>query len=399
MTTTRRLASPRDILRTVPQLMDQDPAESLILLPLDRGRGGAILRFDLPPAELDPIAAEAFASAVVGYACRVEEGGEVILVVWTERTYRGPGTPPWGLLEEALYAALSRAGIRVLVSLCRAGDGWGEFGCDDDRCPGFGPRPLEEVRPEGPVRAVSATSPRGIVELLLGAGSPQRRGAVEERLARLRRDETLPGRAARAWERRLASRAPSSRPLAVETAALALALLEDDRARRRWLADLVLGPERELDLEDVWLELLADAQGPSASGALHEAASVLGEGGRAASFDRARLEAAAAAARDLVGLAPDRLRPHALAVLAILEWARGRSSMAAECVARVQTLEPALDVIEPLAASVGWMAERGIVPPWFGRGLGALAGVGEASEGVPEAGHASRLAGEPDVAA
>lgn len=352
MTATRRLRSPRDILRTLPELLDHEPGESLIVLPLAAGAGGAVLRFDLPRAPLDPVAAEAFADAVVGYVCRVEWSREAIVVVTTSHVFHGPGRPPWTLVELAVFDALARAGVGVIASLCRAGDGWGEYGCDDPDCSGYGPRPLAEVAPDGDRPVVALESPRGLVELLLGAGATERRTAVAERMRRIRRDAGLGERAMRAWQRRLGS-AASSRPLAVETAALVLAAIEDPERRSAWLSATIFGLGREDELDRVWGELLGGA-----------GRSLPGED-PAHGVARARIEAAACAARDLIGVAPETHRPAALTALAVLEWSRGRSSMAAECALRSLALEDG----DPQALLVGWLADRGVVPPWFGVGL------------------------------
>lgn len=354
MTAIRRLRSPREILRALPELLDHEPGESLIILPLANGSGGAVLRFDLPRAPMDPVAAEAFADAVVGYVCRVEWSSEAIVIVTTARSFDGPGRPPWALVELALFDALARAGVGVIASLCRAGDGWGEYGCDDERCSGYGPRPLGEVLPEGASPALGLDSPRGLLELLLEAGSPARRAAIADRLGRIRRDEGLLDRSIRAWDRRLAGRSPA-RPLAVDTAALALAALEDDELRSAWLSASIFGAGSADELGRTWSELVAGSG----------RARLPGEPDPAASVSRARLEAAATAARDLVGVAPHSHRAAALTALAVLEWARGRSSMAAECASRAL----ALDDGDGEAVLCGWLADRGVVPPWFGQGL------------------------------
>lgn len=357
MTETTTLRTPIDILRKIPELIEHTLVESLVILPFDDNQGGAVLRFDLPRQNLNPIEAEHYATAVVGYLCHLEGYQRVVTAVYTEQEFDGPGMPPWRLVEEALHEALTRGGFTTIASLCRAGNGWGEYGCDDPDCSGFGPRLLSELAESGAVTRIGLTTPRDVLTLLLESNDIERRTLVAEGIASVRRDDTLFERALTAWDKRLTSPRWSKRSLSRACAALQLALFEDASNVVRWASSTLFGiaPGADGVLENVWLAMLEAADSATPFDALELKCSF-------PTVERERLERAAFQARDLLTVTPPHLEAQVLAALAILEWARGRGSFAVECA--LFALHREED--SWLAHLVVWLCDRGVVPPWFG---------------------------------
>ena len=369
MNATRRLNSPREILRELPHLIEFDPGESAIIIPLDQSVGESILRFDLPPAGDDPKVFAAFATTVVGYICQVARGREVIVIITTQRHFEAPGVPPWSELERSVHAALLRAGIRLVVSLCRAGDGWGEYACDDDRCSGFGPRPLNEIAPRGPLPAVSATNAAGVLDLLMQSADAQRQRRVDERIRQLNSTNAQPDitRAGNLLRQRIEGTGVASRPLAVETTARVLDAARNARGLAAMIDAAVFGPEANASILDAWRAALDGACecAPSTSGGRSCAFGMCAPG----DLTRTRLDRCAETGRTLLRCTPASHMGSALTILAALEWSRGRASIAAEAAMRALEIDPAND----LAASCSWISERGIIAPWLGDGMDSVA--------------------------
>lgn len=371
MTETTTLRTPIDILRKIPELIEHTLVESLVILPFDDNHGGAVLRFDLPRQNLNPIEAKQYATAVVGYLCHLEGYQRVVTAVFTEQEFDGPGMPPWRLVEEALHEALTRGGFTTIASLCRAGNGWGEYGCDDPDCSGFGPRSLSEVAEESVTR-IGLTTPRDVLTLLLESNDIERRTLVAERMASVRRDGTLFERALTAWDKRLTSPRWNKRGLSRACAALQLALFEEVSSVVRWTSSTLFGLGAGADgaLEEMWLAMLEAADSGTPFDVMELKHSF-------PTVERERLERAAFQTRDLLTVTPPHLETQVLAALAILEWARGRGSFAVECA--LFALQRDEDFW--LAHLVVWLCEHGVVPPWFGvvpvgenpYGLGAVA--------------------------
>lgn len=355
MTEPTRLRTPIDILRTIPTLVEHSLVESLVVLPLNDDHGCAVLRMDLPRAELDPLRAEQYAASVVGYLCHLEDYQRVIVSIFTERRFDGPGMPPYRVVEEALHEALLRAGITPIVSLCRAGDGWGEYACDDPDCSGYGPRPLAEIEAPAPIPRIGLTTPRDILSLLLDSTDPARAALVHGRAESIRRDDTLAHRAFTAWEKRLESPRWTARELSRECAALQLALLEHPGTLVPWASATIFGAGSEHVLEEVWAGML-EAADTGVPMELFRAQTELPQ------VSRERLERAAFQARDLLTVTSQEATRNILTVLGILEWARGRASFAAECALFALDEDPNMW----LAQLVLWFCDRGLVPPWFG---------------------------------
>lgn len=366
MTEPQRIRSPKDVLTLLPEILEHDYIESLLLLPIRSGSGGAVLRFDLPSRDLVPVLGEQWANEVVGRLCAIDGVDGVILVVHTDAPFTGAGVPPYTTLEASLVEKLSNAGITVRSSICRAGNGWGEFACDDEHCSGYGPRPLSEIESTGKA-ALSIVTPAGILEALIGSAPPDRRRAVAERLKRIRRDEHLARRAARSWLERCGRPSVRRRSPPVETVALACAAIEDREVRHALIGAALFGltdPDEAVHaLEGTCLELFGgpgEIRDPFSSEPTGQVPGDEAPQG-CAGVTRNRLEGSAELARHVLRAAPAHLVGPALVLLAMLEWARGRSSVAREAAGRAL----AADAGDPLAELVVWLTNTGTLPSWL----------------------------------
>lgn len=124
-------------LALVPRLLGFTPSESLVVVPMTRGRSLGALRIDLPPSDaaLDPVA-----STVIGMVCRVSGADGLAGVVFTAASARAelPGADLALALERSAHAC----GLEVVDILTVAGTGWGSH--YDERMPPGG-RPLVEL--------------------------------------------------------------------------------------------------------------------------------------------------------------------------------------------------------------------------------------------------------------
>lgn len=134
MSTIVTAADSAHFLALVPRLLGFTPTESLVVVPMTRGRSLGALRVDLPPAgvPLDSVAA-----TVVGMVCRVSDADGFAAVVYTAASAHRE--LPGATLANALERSAGACGLDIVDVLTVAGTGWGSH--YDDRVPSGG-RPL-----------------------------------------------------------------------------------------------------------------------------------------------------------------------------------------------------------------------------------------------------------------
>ncbi|NLT26776.1 MAG: DUF4192 family protein [Microbacteriaceae bacterium] len=355
MRSPRRLRTAADLLTAVPGILGYEPAESLVVLPLAGRYGGAVLRFDLPPAELH----DDFAAGVVEHLLRFDDCDRIAVAAFTDAPL-GLDEPPHRPLVDAIAALAADEGIEIACAALRGGDGWCEFR-------GAEAGTLDELDAQRPPVAASVEE---VGDIDPAADAERERFAAE-----------------------LAAR--SARPLGVAAFAAALHGLLDDRAAadaddalaRGWRAELVAGLGTPLHLEFA----LADAAFGERAGLEHatlwqhlERELRGGQHGRLApgglvtdraNHDPVDLERSAAAIgllRRLVALAPEPFRPDLYAALGWLEWVRGGATLATRYARECLEREPD----HPLAAEVELLCAFAVVPAWIGM-TGVGGGLGE----------------------
>ncbi|WP_424467154.1 DUF4192 family protein [Pseudoclavibacter helvolus] len=338
-----RLTTPQQILDAVPRLLGYTPVGSLVAIPLNGKRGGVVLRFDLPAEEGQGGASTvSYASGVIGHLARLDRVERVVFVFSPDVPFGQGPIPPYSVLAEELASAADRAGIEVVLCICRAADAWGVYGCDDPDCCDIGPRDL------GTQEHWLAAAPRPADSPALPKAAPARRATFsradelhwqvhdgEDDLEALR-------------QRLLASFAPAAFAPAPDDAHLArlLCMLRGHYTTELLLVTIAFGASPSLlSLAPVWAVLMSDDDE-------HE---------QLPPFSRVRVRRAVDVFRGLSALVEDDDEPLVLSCLSWLEWASGRSSAAASFA--TQTLASAPD--DPLAASVAWLVARCVVPPWL----------------------------------
>lgn len=337
-----RLTTPQHVLDAVPQLLGYSPVGSLVAIPLNGKRGGVVLRFDLPgyrrESESSP---RAYANAVVGHLAQLNGIERVVFVVCPDLPFGVGPRPPFSWLAEELAAAAKRAGIEVVLSVCRAVDAWGVYGCDDPDCCDIGPRGLG-------AQSAWLTAARPVDEASIAAAPKSKILAFAEadrRHWKLHDGEDDLMSMRRSW---LTSFAPPSFTAAPDDEQLArlLCMLRGHHTAELLLVTVAFGASDDLlSLAPVWGAVLSEDDGR----------------GRLPEFSRQRVRRAVAVLRDLAALVDLDDEPGLVSSLSWLEWASGRSSAAAAFAKRALAIRPD----DSLASSVAWLVERCVVPPWL----------------------------------
>ncbi|MCK6079786.1 DUF4192 domain-containing protein [Microbacterium sp. EYE_5] len=340
MSTIVTAADAAHFLALVPRLLGFTPTESLVVVPLARGRSLGAMRVDLPPdcAHLD-----ATASTVVGLLCRVGGADSFAAVVFTDAPATNP--LPGADLAEALERSADACGLGVVDVLTVAGTGWGSH--FDGQLPPGG-RPLDEIRrrlppPTGdqndgadlpPVEAAAVAGVDAAVASLeaaltvlcgipaAGAGAARIDPAALEAACAL---DDLPA----LYEDALTWDAASLDPMHVAVLSWCLARPSlRDVGIVQWASDRS-GGDTALDAQRRW----EDGEEYPA-----DLASVMwGEGPRP---DPRRLERALELVRHVAARTPERHRAGALATAGWLAWSLGRSTHADRHAAEALDLDP-----------------------------------------------------------
>ncbi|EZP28426.1 DUF4192 family protein [Microbacterium oleivorans] len=340
MSTIVTVADSAHFLALVPRLLGFTPTESLVVVPMHRGRSLGALRIDLPPTGT-PL--DAVASTVVGMLCRVSGADGFTAVVYTAASAH-PDLPGADLAE-ALERSAGACGLGVVDVLTVAGTGWGSH--YDDRLPDGG-RPLAALERHLPpvdgdqhggatLPAVEPAAVAGVGAALLSLeaalavlcgipavdGSPDRidPAALEAGCAL----DDLPG----LYEDCLTWDAATLDPMRAAVIAWCLARPSlRDVGLVQWASDRA-GGDTALDAQRRWED--GEEYPP-------DLASVMwGESDRP---DPVRLEAALELVRNVAARTPEPQRAGALATAAWLAWSLGRSTHGDRYAAAALRIEP-----------------------------------------------------------
>lgn len=356
MTPTLKVASPAELLATIPALLGTRPEQSVVIVVTRDGATGA-LRIDLPDddARLDHKQA---ATHVLGMLSRVSGARRLHVAVFTDHDIRD--SLPHRAFVETLLGRLGDGGFAVGEALCHASNGWGCY--HDPELP-HGGHPLTEItQAEDRMPGVGEREPM-IAET--PAANPEEVKRTRDAMARY--DQLL----------RNATdddELPELDPLCdvprfVETAldwndadldrhgALLLFAIQGPAIRDSTMLQWAFG----FDIGDACYEenaRVAENGIDTAGEASHVFASLLmGHGPRP---NQARMNKAIRVLLTLVGRVEgdDRLAP--LCMLAWLSWALGRGSHAGRFIAAALAIDPGYgmaDVLHTLTSS-------GLLPEW-----------------------------------
>jgi hypothetical protein len=385
----------QDFLALVPQLVGFESEESIVFVAFRGKRSIGAMRYDLPVVDTaQPETANAhrrIATTLVGMVSKLPGVDAVLPVVYTGQAFAGETGIPGAEFVRALVQRFEFSGIDVKDALCVAGDGWGSY--LSRSVPESG-HPLSDIHGSRIGETIPADQRRALGSIEEWTRLPRVDLAVKERVARRIRSlseavqwlraagdrdaqTAIPTGAGRSEQRR----APLSE--AQVEAVLDAYLLDDlpyfvemvfqcdpaqlpDRT-----AAMLIHVAQSPALRDVLLmqwafdrdtgdRVLDDAGRFTAgadAGTLETSSLMLGEGRRP---DPERIESALAIVKALAARAPRAQRPPLFCILAWLNWALGRSSVAGRFVDQSIAIDPRYGFGEILQA----MLSRGMLPEW-----------------------------------
>ena len=389
MTTIVKAATASDFLALVPRLVGFHPHESLVFVAFRGNRTCGAMRFDLPapdPAASDAAAPasattrssrvdERIATTLVGMLSKLSGVDAVVPVVYTGATFAaGPGIPRSAFIG-SVVARLRFSGFTVRDALCVAADGWGSY-LDPD-CPARG-RPLADVESSRILDGVPPADlgPVGSVadRAALPEADPHERRSVVAALERFTAvlDARAPWRSARKATRGPEVDSDPGLPSLDDIPATLEEIVSHPSAAVDPLgAAFVIAISRAPAIRDVvmmqWAfdravgaRVLADAADYSRgvpAGALETAGLMLGRGPRP---DQERVDGAIAVLKSITAMAPDADRAPLYCMLAWLNWALGRSSVADVFVTEALRVDTGYGLADLLRA----VLDRAILPEW-----------------------------------
>jgi hypothetical protein len=419
MTTIVKTAHAKDFLALVPQLVGFQPSESIVFVAFRGSRTCAAVRFDLPDDSSEQHHRRV-ATSLVGMLSKLPGVDGVVPVVYTERAYLGDGGdsgapsadpgPPHRRFVGAVIERFRFSGYRVRDALCVAGDAWGSY--IDPDFPAEG-RPLGDIAASEALGEVPQLARSRFGDVAQWAALPVVDLATKERVARKLRElarafdsgrtaapaathdhadvtEAALAAADTALVDAEADFAAAEADVAAAEADVALALGLDDPARVHDLpavlelilahdvarlddraAAFVIAIARSPALRDVvmlqWAfdlatgdRVLDDAESFAAGAPAEDLDSgvlMLGQGPRP---DPERVDAAIELLKAIAARAPRPDRPPLLCMLAWLNWALGRSSVAHLFVTAAQEIDDRYG----LAELIRTVLDRGMLPEW-----------------------------------
>ena len=404
MSTVVTTSSAADFLAVVPHLVGFEPHNSIVFVAFRGRRTCGAMRFDLPEQPSSPAddtgskLYKRVATTLVGMLSKVPGVDAVVPVVYTQQSFdvtdgtggaggtAGAGGPPRAAFVRAVIARFEFSGFQVRDALCIASDGWGSY--FDDKCPPQG-RPLAKItesrilddlpehatRPLGDVAQWArlpevAQKDRRRVQhwvalysevidgrVLVGGGSPRDDDRFD--------DDWFDDAAFETYTRenaRLLGAIPPMLEVIFENGVEAL----DPKA-----AGFIITLARLPAIRDVVMmqwsfdvatgrRVLNDAR----RFALGAPAEVLNSGplmlGRGPRPDPERIDRAIEILKRVAALASKQQRPPVLCMLAWLNWALGRSSVAARFIGASEEIDPDYGLGEVMRA----VLEHGMLPEW-----------------------------------
>ena len=348
MTTVIRNATSADLLAALPELVQRDPSQSVVLIAFRGKRTHAALRFDLPSSGL-----KRFAATAVGTFCKIPGAEDVVPVVCTDDRVDTRGE-----LLETLVRRFRQAGFPVRDALAVGSDGWASHFDPDARV-----HPLVEI--EEAAARLALDPPAPLPERVPLADELSRRRMSDE-LARLRMLVAEHG----SFEAFEPLEALADLPFLAEGAlawtdaelsdrgALMLFALQGPPARDLVMLQWAFG----LELGDAMWS--ADTcEGIEARKVYRDVDSVAAELmlGRGPSPDADRIERAASLLTALISRADDADRVAPLCMLAWLAWARGRGSAAGVHIDEARAIAPDYS----MGRLLDTLFSTGAMPEWI----------------------------------
>ena len=386
MTTIVKTAKAQDFLAVVPQLVGFMPHNSLVFVAFRGNRTCAAVRFDLP----DDSAGQhhrRVATSLVGMLSKLPGVDSVVPVVYTERVFAdavspGDSGPPHDPFVRAVIERLRFSGYAVRDALCVAHDAWGSY--LDPECPAAG-RPLDAIAESTALDEVPVDARSRFGEVERWAALPVVDLVTKERVARKLRTLTRVFDSTPAKPRCLDDAKLDEAELDVAlalglenparvhdlTAVLELILAHDVSRIDDRAAAFVIAVVRSPAIRDVVMlqgafdletgdRVLHDAESFAAGApaeSLDSGVLMLGQGHRP---DPERIDVVIELLKGIAARAPRAYRPPLLCMLAWLNWALGRSSVAHLFVVAAQGIDEQYGLAELMRT----VLDRGMLPEW-----------------------------------
>lgn len=354
-----RANSHADLLALMPHLVGFIPRNSLVLIPFRGKRTCGALRIDLPRSTSQSALKHA-ATYAIGTICKIPGITAIVPTVCTDTEFAGGSAIPEAEFASIVQRRIAQSGFELRDALCLANDGWACY-LDADHPPGG--YPLAEIAEshipdaippdlrqqgsvDGPVRVLDA--------------DPATKDRTRTALARLRiaitaNDESFSSELDPLTDLTLfAEDALDWDADAIETNGdLLLFALQGppyrDNTMLQWATNLRMGDlmmeeaDRVVDDPESYDPDLANL--------------IMGIGPRP---DPERIERGIALLLRLVATADDEARRAPLCMLGWLNWALGRSSVAARYLREARTIDPSYGMAELLDT----MMSNGLLPEW-----------------------------------
>lgn len=143
------VTSPADILSYILHTLGFQPRESLVLLTMSGKRVGATLRVDLPTPDMD---VTAYAAGLCSILRSDTAADGALMVLYTQQPWAEGEKPPHEGLVRCLDPALDAAGLRLRDGWLVTDSVWRDYFCDDPACCPWPGHPLASVR-DSPLNA------------------------------------------------------------------------------------------------------------------------------------------------------------------------------------------------------------------------------------------------------
>ena len=325
-----------EFLALIPALLGYQPVESVVVVVFDGTLSRGAMRFDMPR---DRATAAQFGSVATGLACRVPDVSRLALVVF--------GAPELAAsVHESFRSSAEAAGLGIVEALVVAEGSWSRIGSDD------APAAVAPLPEQFTDMVAAGDQSTGAV---LPDVDPELRAAVADHLV-AGTENFLPSEMITLFERAVDATADALSP--VDLAALVFCLARPalrDVAIVQWTQGIETGM-RALEAQAAW---------DTGTAYPSDLASVMwGEGARP---DPRILERALTVCAQAAAVAPADEQPGALATVAWLSWALGRSTHADAYASQALRINPE----HGLAEIVQSFVNAGPLPAWAFERAGA----------------------------
>lgn len=366
--------SSADFLAAVPAITGYRASNSVVCVTFTGNRTAGVFRIDLPQRKRTSDY-RALATHIIGMLARMRHVNRVTPVIYTDDTFEGEKGIPWLEFGRMLTRRIHGEGYHLPGAFCVAADGWGDYFETD------GPRdghPLKEIN-ESPMVARAAEAGAADVPSISDAGKLPEVDAEQAKLfaetlaavaaGELDRElDELADRCAVCWVELCLNWEGEEVPLAARAHLLTLA--QSPAVRDAMMLQVAFGEEagiESLELSDRYTrirritgETMDEVAGREIAAGDNDYGStqLMGETTERPNVERVRRAITLLA--HITALAPERMRPAPLCMLAWLSWSLGHGSAAGAHVDAALAIDPNYGMAQVLFT----LFSGGRLPQW-----------------------------------